>query len=74
MERKPPFLEEVRELRGGWRDPEFRRGFISAFWSAFWKKFIMSFLLTLNLALSALTLPVSLLSAFGPLRTLATKD
>ena len=38
---KPSFMDDLREIKKSWRDPEFRRGFLSGFGPAFLKSFLI---------------------------------
>lgn len=43
--KEPTFLEDLREVRENWHDPEYRQGFLSAFWPAFLKRFLPNVLI-----------------------------
>ncbi|MGH6616097.1 hypothetical protein [Sphingomonas sp.] len=40
--KKPTLFDDLREIKEGWHDPAFRKGFISSFWPAFLKSFLLN--------------------------------
>jgi len=38
---KPSLIDDLREIKAGWHDPAFRRGFMSGFIPAFIRSFLI---------------------------------